>query len=141
MEKQIFVNLPVKDLKKSIKFFTKLGFKFNSRFTDKNATCMIISKNIFAMLLVNKFFKSFIPGKNILNASKNTEAIIALSLKNRKEVDSMMNKVKSAGGKEYRKSFDHGWMYGHAFEDLDSHVWEIFYMNKSKMPKEMKNKR
>ena len=121
MAKQIFVNLPVKDLNKTIKFFTKLGFKFNPKFTDENATCMIIGKNIFVMLLVERFFKTFIK-KEIANTSKT------------KEVDEMISKVIKAGGKEAREAQDHGWMYGRAFEDLDGHIWEIFYMDESKMP-------
>ena len=133
MSKQIFVNLSVKDLNKTIKFFTKLGFKFNPKFTDENATCMIIGKNIFAMLLVERFFKTFIK-KEIANASKTTEVLLALTAENREEVDEMINKVIYAGGKETREAQDHGWMYGRAFEDLDGHIWEIFYMDESKMP-------
>ena len=133
MAKQIFVNLPVKDLNKTIKFFTKLGFKFNPKFTDENATCMIIGKNIFAMLLVERFFKTFIK-KEIANASKTTEVLLALTAESREEVDEMISKVIGAGGKETREAQDHGWMYGRAFEDLDGHIWEIFYMDESKMP-------
>jgi len=133
MAKQIFVNLPVKDLNKTIKFFTKLGFKFNPRFTDENAACMIIGKNIFAMLLVERFFKTFIK-KEIANASKTTEVLLALTAESREEVDETINKVIGAGGKEVREAQDHGWMYGRAFEDLDGHIWETFYMDESKMP-------
>jgi hypothetical protein len=135
MGKQIFVNLPVKDLDKTMEFFTKLGFKFNPQFTDKNAACMVIEDNIFAMLLVEKFFKSFTPGKNISDARKNTEVLNALSFNSRKEVDNMTNKAVKAGGKEFRKAQDDGWMYGRAFEDLDGHIWEVFYMDESKAPK------
>ena len=133
MAKQIFVNLPVKDLNKTIKFFTKLGFKFNPKFTDENATCMIIGKNIFVMLLVERFFKTFIK-KEIANTSKTTEVLLALTAESREEVDEMISKVIGAGGKETREAQDHGWMYGRAFEDLDGHIWEIFYMDESKMP-------
>jgi predicted lactoylglutathione lyase len=140
MAKQIFVNLPVKDLKKTIEFFTKLGFKFNPKFTDENATCMIIGKDMFAMLLVEKFFKGFIPNKSISDARKSTEVLNALSVESRAKVDEMIKKAADAGGKEYRTAQDHGWMYGRAFEDLDGHIWEVFYMDESKMPEEMKNK-
>ncbi len=140
MSTQIFVNLPVKDLKKTIAFFTKLGFKFNPQFTDENATCMIIGDNIFAMLLVEKFFKTFIPDKDISDAKKNTEVLLALSIESRTKVDQMMANVIDAGGKEPRKPQDHGWMYGRAFEDLDGHIWEIFYMDMAAMPGEMKKK-
>lgn len=140
MVKQIFLNLPVKDLNKTIEFFTKLGFKFNPQFTDENATCMIIGENIFAMLLVEKFFKTFTK-KEISDSKKYTEAILALATDSRKKVDDMVKKAIDAGGKEPRESQDHGWMYGRSFEDIDGHLWEIFYMDESKMPKEMKNKK
>lgn len=140
MVKQIFVNLPVKDLNETIEFFTKLGFKFNPQFTDENATCMIIGENIFAMLLVEKFFKSFTP-KDIADARKSTEVLLALSVGGRKEVDEMIEKALKAGGKEPRKAQDHGWMYGRAFEDINGHIWEVFHMDEGKMPEEMKNKK
>ena len=128
MPREMYLNLPVKNLGKTIKFFTKVGFKFNKQFTDKNATCMIIGKNIFVMLLVEKFFKTFIK-KKISNAKKNTEALIGIAVGSRKEVDKMVNSAMKAGGKETKKAQDHGWMYTRTFEDLDGHTWEIFYMN------------
>ena len=132
MTTKIFVNLPVKDLNRAVEFFTKLGFKFNPQFTDKNATCMIISEDIFVMLLVEEFFKTFTK-KEICNTSKNIEAIIALSAESRENVDEMINKAIEAGGVEPRKPKDHGWMYDRAFEDIDGHLWEITYMNKSSL--------
>ena len=141
MATKIFVNLPVKDLKKTVEFFTKLGFTFNPQFTDKNAACMIIDKNIYSMLIVEKFFKTFIPKKKISDAKKNTEVLNALTLETRLKVDEMIRKVIAAGGKEYRKVQDLGWMYARAFEDLDGHIWEIFFMDENKMPQEMKNKK
>ncbi len=132
MTTKIFVNLPVKDLNRTVEFFTKLGFKFNPQFTDKNATCMIISEDIFVMLLVEEFFKTFTK-KEICNTSKNIEAIIALSAESRENVDEMINKAIEAGGIEPRKPRDHGWMYDRAFEDIDGHLWEITYMNKSSL--------
>ena len=134
MIKQIFVNLPVKDLKKSINFFTRLGFTFNQKFTDENATCMVIGDNIFAMLLIEKFFKTFTP-KEISDAKKNTEVLLALSVENKGKVDTIIKHALAAGGKEPRKPQDHGWMYGRSFEDLDGHIWEVFYMNETGMPK------
>ena len=131
----IFVNLPVKDLNKTVEFFTKLGFTFNPQFTDENATCMIVGKDIFVMLLVEKFFKTFTK-KEISDTTKNTEAIVALSAQSREEVDRMMEKVVNAGGKEVRDPQDHGWMYGRSFEDINGHLWEIFYMDESAMKKE-----
>ena len=130
MVAKIFVNLPVKDLNKSIEFFTKLGFSFNPQFTDEKATCMIIGENIFAMLLVKEFFKTFTK-KEICDSTKSTEVILALTAENRAEVDQLMNKVIEAGGIEHKEAQDHGWMYGRSFQDLDGHLWEIGFMDES----------
>lgn len=138
MTTKIFVNLPVKDLNRAVEFFTKLDFKFNPQFTDKNATCMIISEDIFVMLLVEEFFKTFTK-KEICNTSKNIEAIIALSAESKEKVDEMINKAIEAGGAEPRKPQDHGWMYDRAFEDIDGHLWEIIYMNESELKSNEKN--
>jgi uncharacterized protein len=127
MTTQIFVNLPVKDLSRTVEFFKKLGFAFNPQFTDENATCMIINDNIFIMLLVEKFFKSFTK-KEICDTTKDTEVIIAMSTESREKVDEMMQNVIKAGGKESREPQDHGWMYGRSFQDIDGHLWEIIYM-------------
>lgn len=109
MTSQIFINLPVKDLNKTIEFFKKLGFKFNPQFTDENATCMIVNENIYVMLLVEKFFKSFTK-KEICDTIKDTEVIIALSTETREKVDRMIQNVIEAGGTESREPQDHGWM-------------------------------
>ena len=137
MAKQIFVNLPVKDLKKTMEFFTKLGFKFNKQFTNKKAACMIIGDNMYSMLITEKFFKTFIPKKKIADAKKTTEVLTALQLNSRKEVDEMMKRVLAAKGKEARKGEDHGWMYSRTFEDPDGHIWEVFYMDIRKAPKQV----
>ena len=128
MATKIFVNLPVKDLDKTVEFFTKLGFKFNPRFTDENATCMIVGDDIFIMLLVEKFFKSFTK-KEIVDATKGTEAIIALSAESKENVDEMIRKALEAGGSAPDKPQDQGWMYGHGFQDLDGHLWEVLWMD------------
>ena len=133
--KQIFVNLPVKDLNKSIEFFTKVGFSFNPQFTDENATCMVMGENIFAMLLTEQYFATFI-SKEISDAKKVSEVITALSLGSREEVDSIMDKAFKAGGKQYKEPIDYGWMYNRNFEDLDGHQWEFFYMDMDAMPQE-----
>ena len=134
MNTKIFVNLPIKDLNKSVAFFTKLGFSFNPQFTDENATCMIIGEDIFIMLLVEKFFKSFTK-KDVCDTSKNTEAIVALSVESREKVDQMIENAKAAGGSEPREKQDHGWMYGRSFEDIDGHLWEVFFMEESAIKK------
>lgn len=130
MTRQIFVNLPVKDLNKSIEFFTHLGFTFNPQFTDENATCMIVDENIFVMLLVEKFFKTFTP-KEICDATKSTEVLVAVSFESRAEVDEIVAKAIAAGGTTYNEPQDHGFMYQHGFQDLDNHIWEIFFMESS----------
>ena len=137
---KIFVNLPVKDLKKTMDFFSKLGFKFNPLFTDENAACLVISEDIFAMLLVEKFFKNFIPNKEICDAKSSAEALIALSTKTREDVDELIKKAVAAGGSEYREAQDYGWMYGRVFQDIDGHIWEIFYADMNAIPEEMKKK-
>jgi predicted lactoylglutathione lyase len=135
---KIFVNLPVKDLNNTIDFFTKLGFKFNPQFTDENATCMIVGEDIFVMLLVEKFFKTFTK-KEICDTSKDTEVIVALSLESREKVDQMINKAIESGGKESREPQDHGWMYGRSFEDINKHLWEIIYMDESAVKNDEKH--
>jgi uncharacterized protein len=134
MTPQIFVNLPVKDLNETVDFFTKLGFAFNPQFTDENATCMIVNNDIFVMLLVEKFFKTFTK-KELCDTIKDTEVIVALSTESREKVDQMINKVIEAGGKEHRKPQDHGWMYGRSFEDINGHLWEVIYMDKNVLKK------
>lgn len=133
MATKIFVNLAVKDLNKSIAFFTQLGFSFNPQFTDEHATCMVIAENIFAMLIVEERFKDFTK-KEICNARKSTEVLIALDAESREKVDEMVRKAVEAGGSIYMESQDYGWMYSHSFADLDGHQWEILYMDESAIP-------
>ena len=135
MATKIFVNLPVKDLNRTVDFFTKLGFSFNPQFTDENATCMIFGEDIFVMLLVEKFFKSFTK-KEICDSTKDAEVIVALSADSRENVDQMINRVIQAGGGESREPQDHGWMYGRGFQDIDGHLWEVIYMDVSAVQKE-----
>jgi uncharacterized protein len=130
MSTQIFVNLPVKDLNKSVEFFTKLGYEFNPQFTDENATCMLVGENIFVMLLVEKYFKTFTP-KEICDTTKCSEVLVALSFESRAAVDEMVAKAIAAGGTTYKEPQDLGFMYQHGFQDLDGHLWEIFFMDES----------
>lgn len=130
MASKIFVNLPVKNLNKSIEFFTKLGYSFNQQFTDETATCMIVSDDIFVMLLTEEKFKTFTP-KEICDAKKCTEVLICLSLEARAKVDEMVKKAVAAGGSTYNEPQDHGFMYAHGFQDLDGHIWEVMYMEPS----------
>lgn len=128
MTTKMFVNLPVKDLGRSVKFFTALGFKFNPQFTDENATCMIVSDESFVMLLVDSFFKTFTP-KPVSDARQSTEVLICLSCDSREEVDEMVRKAVAGGATTPNPAKDHGFMYQHGFEDLDGHLWELAWMN------------
>ncbi|MGZ9736787.1 VOC family protein [Flavobacterium sp. GNP002] len=133
MASKVFLNLAVKDLKRSIDFFTKLGFSFNPQFTDEQATCMIVGDNIFVMLVIEQRFKDFTK-KEICNAHKNTEVLIAIDADSREKVDEMVKTAVDAGGSIYMEPQDHGWMYGHSFADLDGHQWEIMYLDESAIP-------
>jgi uncharacterized protein len=130
MGTKIFVNLPVKDLKKSMEFFTTLGFTFNSQFTDETAACMVVSEDIFVMLLTWDKFKTFTP-KEICDATKSTEVLVCLSCEGRNKVNEMVRKAVASGGTTYNEPQDHGFMYGHGFQDLDGHIWELIYMEPS----------
>ncbi|AQV98839.1 extradiol dioxygenase [Cupriavidus necator] len=132
MSQQIFVNLPVRDLQKSIAFFTQLGFSFNPQFTDDTATCMIVGENIFVMLLTEAKFRSFSPNE-ICDARKATEVLVCLSMETRARVDEMVNAAVAAGGNTYKPAMDLGFMYGHGFQDLDGHVWELVHMDMAAM--------
>jgi len=136
MATKIFINLPVKDLNRSISFFTDLGFSFNPQFTNEKGTCLIIGENINAMLLVEEFYATF-TNKEICNAQTTSEVLLSISLETRKKVDEIMAKVAIAGGNEYTESKDYGWMYQRTFFDLDGHHWEIFYMDESQIPDKM----
>lgn len=133
MAKEIFINLPVKDLNKSKDFFGKLGFTFNPKFTDENAACMIIGENMYAMLLMEHFFKNFTK-KEIADASKTTEILTCISLNSKDEVNKMVDAAVANGGVEYSEAADHGWMYYRVFEDPDKHQWEIMYGDESQFP-------
>jgi uncharacterized protein len=128
MQRQIYVNLPVKNLDKSMKFFRALGFDFNAQFSGPTAGCMIVSDTIYAMFLTEDFFKTTTP-KPISDAKKSTEVLVCLSCSSREEVDELVRKAVAAGGSTYKEPQDHdGMMYGHGFQDLDGHMWELMYM-------------
>ncbi len=128
MTTQIFVNLPVKDLARSMAFFRKLGFGFNPQFTDDNAACMVVSDNIYVMLLVETYFQTFTP-KRIVDATQSTEVLVCLSRESRASVDEMVRNAVAAGGSIYKEPQDHGFMYGHGFQDPDGHIWELIHMD------------
>ena len=127
MTRQIYVNLPVNNLDKTKIFFTALGFSFESKFTNDSAACMVVGENIFVMLLVESFFKTFTK-KEICNASTSTEVLVCLSCDSRAQVKDLVLRATAAGGTISREPQDHGFMYAHGFEDLDGHSWELIFM-------------
>jgi predicted lactoylglutathione lyase len=136
MNKQIFVNLPVKDLDRSKAFFSHLGYTFNPQFTNEQGACMVISDTIYTMLLVEPFFQGFTK-KPISDATRSTEVLICLSCESREEVDQLVAKALEAGGKAPNPVQDHGFMYAHGFEDLDGHQWEVMFMDMSAVPAQL----
>ncbi len=128
MPTKIFVNLPVRDLDRSKSFFEALGFSFNEQFTDDTAACMVISEDIYAMLLTHAKFKEFTP-KDIADTGKTTEVLTALSQDSREAVDRMAAAALKAGATEARPAADHGFMYERSFNDPDGHIWEMFWMD------------
>ena len=126
--RKLFVNLPVKDLQRSMDFFKQLGFTFNPQFSDENAACMVIGEDNYAMLLTEPFYKTFTT-KEITDAAKSSEVILAVFLDKREEVDVMVKKAFAAGAKPFNDPQDHGFMYGWSFQDLDDHLWEVGYMD------------
>ena len=133
MPSKVFINLPVKNLAKSMDFFQNLGFFFNPQFTDEKAGCMVVSDSIFVMLLTDTYFKSFIDTE-ICDAHNATEVLIALDAASADEVKQFINKAESLGGKIYSQANDHGFMYQHSIADLDGHKWEMAYVDMSQFP-------
>jgi uncharacterized protein len=135
MATKIFINLPVKNLDKSMAFFTNLGFSFNPQFTDDKAGCMVISDSIFAMLLTENYFQTFTK-KPVCDAKNATEVLITLDTNSKAELQQLVEKAKESGATIYNEPQDHGWMYQHGFADLDGHQWELAYMDASQLPSE-----
>lgn len=127
MARQIYVNLPVQDLNASVKFFTQLGFSFNSQYSNEVAACMVVAENISVMLLTKPFFQGFTP-KPIADAHQTTEVLVCLSCDSDEEVDQLVIKAVEAGGTSYKEAQDQDFMYIHGFQDLDGHIWELVHM-------------
>jgi predicted lactoylglutathione lyase len=134
MAQMIFVNLPVKDLERSMAFFSQLGYSFNPQFTDKTAACMVISEHIHAMLLTHPKFRQFTP-RDICDATKSTEVLICLSCDSRDQVNDLVAKAVAAGGAAHLEPKDYGMMYGHGFQDPDGHIWELMWVDPSEILK------
>ncbi len=133
MATKIFINLPVKNLDQSMAFFTNIGFSFNPQFTDEKAGCMVISDNIFAMLLTKAYFQTFTK-KAVSDATTATEVLIALDANSKEEVQQIVDRAKESGATIYNEPQDHGWMYMHSFADPDGHQWEFMYMDQTQLP-------
>ena len=125
---KIFVNLPVKDLEKSKAFFTGLGFHFNPKFSDDKAGCLVIGDDVFFMLLAEPYFKTFIK-KEVADATRTTEAILALTCESKAKVDELVDKALAAGAKSFNETKDLGFMYNRSFQDPDGHLWEMVWMD------------
>ena len=133
MPRNLYINLPVEDLERTVGFFAALGFSFNPKFTDENATCMIINDSTSVMLLVESFFATF-TRKPVADAHAVTEALLAISVDSRAEVDEFVARALAAGAKEYAEPKDYGFMYQRGIADLDGHQWEVFFMDESQFP-------
>ena len=132
MTSKIFINLPVKDLARSMGFFKKLGYGFDPRFTDENAACMIVSDDIFVMLVVEKFFRTF-TAKSIADTGYASEVLVGLSLPSRADVDRVVRAALLAGARPTGAARDRGFMYERGFEDLDGHVWQYLWMDPARL--------
>lgn len=126
--RSIFLNLPVSDLAASRTFWAELGFSFNPEYSDESCACMVIDSNIFAMLLVEQRFRDFITS-DIADSFATKEVLTCLTAESRQEVDELVRKAVSNGGKPWKPAFEHGPMYGGSFQDPDGHVWELMSMD------------
>lgn len=127
-QQMIFVNLPVADLDASKKFFTELGYSINPQFSDETAASVVISDTIVTMLLTKEKYAQFTK-KEIADATRTSEVLIALSAESREKVDELVDKAIAAGGTASGETQDLGFMYGRSFDDLDGHTWEVVWMD------------
>lgn len=135
MRPQIFINLPVKDIEQSMRFYTQMGFTNNPKFSDDSAKCMVFSEEIFVMIMGHERFKTFAT-KPITDVSETISALLSLSLESLDKVNELAEKALAAGGKEPVAAKDYGFMQQRTIEDLDGHTWELFYMDISKFPQQ-----
>lgn len=126
--RQIFVNLAVADLDRSIAFFTKLGFEFDPRFTDETATCMVVGEGAYVMLLTKAKFAGF-TSKSLVDSATQTEVIVAVSAESREGVDELADAALASGGSTANDAMDYAFMYGRSFQDPDGHIWEVMWMD------------
>lgn len=130
MARMLFVNLPVHDLDQSVSFFTRLGFEFDGRYTDENATCLVVNELACVMLLVQPFFSHFTT-RVVADTRTHVESVLAVSAGSRQEVDTLVDTALRLGGTPAKSAEDHGYVYGRSFHDLDGHAWEVIWMDPS----------
>ncbi|QRI64283.1 glyoxalase [Shinella sp. PSBB067] len=128
--RMIFVNLPVKDLPGTRRFFDALGFTFNEQFSDDTAACMVVDENIFVMHLTEQKFAQFVTGK-VGDPEQQTQVLTCLSATSRQEVDDFKARALAAGGREWKPNIEFGPMYGCSFQDISGNVWEVMHMGQS----------
>ena len=133
MSRQIFINLPVADLPRSVAFFTALGFAPNAQFTGEGGGCFSITDTIILMLCPHARFRDFTP-KEICDTSKAVEVLLSLSCDSREEVDSLVARALAAGGTTYDEPEDFGFMYTHSFVDPDGHGWGVLHLSGTPAP-------
>lgn len=133
--RSIFVNLPIRDVKRTREFWSKMGFGFNEQFSDEKAVCLILKENeIYCMLITHEFFKTF-TNREIAN-EKTTQVLLAIDVESKEKVDELVSIALSNGATRYRESEDHGWMYYDTFADPDGHQWEILHADPTKIPQQ-----
>ena len=135
MRSQIFLNLPVRDLEKSMAFYSKMGMVNNPQFSDDSAKCMIFSEEIYVMLMTHERFMTF-STKPIADLSNAVSSLLSLSVESVAKMNEIVDNALTAGGKEPVEAKDHGFMQQRTLEDLDGHTWEVFFMDLSKFPQE-----
>lgn len=128
MTQQMFINLAISDVARTRAFFGALGYSFNEQFSNENALCMPINENAFIMMLQNEMFAGFID-KTIIDAKSNVEVLVSLSFDSTEAVKEFSEKAFALGGRNYKEPTDMGFMYSWGFEDLDGHLWDLFWMN------------
>ncbi len=135
MASQVFINLVVKDIEKSMAFYTQMGFSNNPQFSDESGKCMVWNESIFVMIMTAEKFKSF-TSKPLADTKNSIAGIFSISVDSLERVNEIVDKAVAAGGIEPTEMKDYGFMQLRSIEDFDGHTWEIFYMDMSKYPAE-----
>ncbi|PVB41766.1 VOC family protein [Mycobacteroides abscessus] len=128
MSRMLFVNIPIANAAASRKFFDHLGFSFNDQFCDENTLCMAVNEQSWVMMLEHDRFRGFI-ADDIADTSKSREVLLCVSADSRAGVDELVDAALAAGGVDWMRAQELGFMYGRSFRDLDGHVWEVSWMD------------